>query len=34
LFGRFFGSSRERIREVAAQRGVHHLANVGGMPEE
>ena len=33
LFGRFFGSSRERIREVAAQRGVHHLANVGGMPE-
>jgi hypothetical protein len=32
LFGRFFAASRERLREVARGRGVHHLANLGGCP--
>ena len=30
LLGRFFAASRERLREVAARLGVHHLANLGG----
>ena len=30
LLGRFFAASRERLREVASQLGVHHLANLGG----
>ena len=30
LLGRFFAASRERLREVATQLGVHHLANLGG----
>ena len=30
LLGRFFAASRERLRAVAAQLGVHHLANLGG----
>ncbi len=33
LFGRFSAASRERLREVAKQLGVHHLANLSGMPE-
>jgi hypothetical protein len=32
LLGRFFAASRERLREVAAQLRVHHLANLGGCP--
>ncbi len=32
LLGRFFAASRERLREVAARRGVHHLANLAGCP--
>jgi hypothetical protein len=32
LIGRFFPASRERLREVAMQLGVHHLANLGGCP--
>ena len=32
LLGRFFAASRERLREVAAQLKVHHLANLGGCP--
>jgi len=32
LLGRFFAASREKLREVAAQLGVHHLANLGGCP--
>ena len=32
LLGRFFAASRERLREVAAHLGVHHLANLGGCP--
>ncbi len=32
LLGRFFAASRERLREVAARLGVHHLANLGGCP--
>jgi hypothetical protein len=34
LMGRFSAASRERLRSVAAQLGVHHLANVGGMPDK
>jgi hypothetical protein len=30
LLGRFFAASRERLREVAAHLGVHHLANLAG----
>ena len=30
LLGRFFAASRERLRNVAARLGVHHLANLGG----
>jgi hypothetical protein len=30
LLGRFFAASRERLRAVARERGVHHLANLGG----
>ena len=32
LLGRFFAASRHRLREVATQLGVHHLANLGGCP--
>jgi hypothetical protein len=32
LLGRFFAASRERLREVAARLGLHHLANLGGCP--
>src|SRR5271166_355578 len=32
LLGRFFASSRDRLREVANHLGVHHLANLGGCP--
>ena len=32
LLGRFFAASRERLRQVAAHLGVHHLANLGGCP--
>jgi hypothetical protein len=32
LLGRFFAASRDRLREVATQLGVHHLANLGGCP--
>ena len=32
LLGRFFAASRQRLREVAAHLGVHHLANLGGCP--
>ena len=32
LLGRFFAASRERLREVAARLGVHHLPNLGGCP--
>ena len=32
LLGRFFGGSRQRLREVAAHLRVHHLANLGGCP--
>jgi hypothetical protein len=32
LLGRFFAASRERLREVATNLGVHHLANLGGCP--
>ena len=34
LLGRFFAASRERLREVAARSGVHHLANLGGCPRD
>ena len=30
LFGRFFASSRERLRSAAEALGVHHLANLSG----
>ena len=30
LLGRFFASSRERLREVAIRLGVRHLANLAG----
>jgi REP element-mobilizing transposase RayT len=32
LLGSFFAASRDRLREVAARLGVHHLANLGGCP--
>jgi hypothetical protein len=32
LFGRFFASSRQRLREVAEQLGVRRTANLGGSP--
>jgi REP element-mobilizing transposase RayT len=32
LLGRFFAASRERLRAVAQQLGMHHLANLGGCP--
>src|SRR5262249_46135395 len=32
LLGRFLAAKRERLREVARSRGVHHLANLGGCP--
>ena len=32
LLGRFFAASRERLREVAARLGLHHVANLGGCP--
>ena len=32
LLGQFFAASRERLREVAARLGVHHLANLAGCP--
>jgi uncharacterized membrane protein len=32
LLGRFFAASRERLREIAARLGVHHLPNLGGCP--
>ena len=32
LLGRFFAVTRERLRAVAKQCGVHHLANLGGCP--
>jgi hypothetical protein len=32
LLGRFFAASRDRLRTVASQLGVHHLANLGGCP--
>jgi hypothetical protein len=32
LLGRFFAATRERLRQVAARLGVHHLANLGGCP--
>jgi hypothetical protein len=32
LLGRFLASSRERLREVAGQLGVRHLANLAGCP--
>ena len=32
LMGRFFTASRERLREVASQLGVHYLANLRGCP--
>jgi REP element-mobilizing transposase RayT len=32
LLGRFFAASRERLREVARELGVRHLANWGGCP--
>jgi hypothetical protein len=32
LLGRFFAVTRERLRVVAKQCGMHHLANLGGCP--
>ena len=32
LLGRFFAVTRDRLRAVAKQCGVHHLANLGGCP--
>jgi hypothetical protein len=32
LLGRFFAVTRGRLRAVAKQCGVHHLANLGGCP--
>jgi hypothetical protein len=32
LLGRFFAVTRERLRAVAKQCGVHHLANLAGCP--
>jgi hypothetical protein len=27
LFGNYFGTKRERLREIAERRGVHHVDN-------
>lgn len=32
LLGRFLSAHRDRLRQVADQLGVHHLANLGGSP--
>jgi hypothetical protein len=32
LLGRFFAASRDRLREVAAHLGIHHVANLAGCP--
>jgi REP element-mobilizing transposase RayT len=32
LLGRFFAANRERLRDVARELGVHHLANLAGCP--
>ena len=32
LVGRYFAVTRERLRAVAKQCGLHHLANLGGCP--
>jgi hypothetical protein len=32
LLGRFFATTRARLRETAARLGVHHLANLGACP--
>jgi hypothetical protein len=32
LLGRFFAVTRQRLRAVAKQRGVHHLAKPGRCP--
>ena len=32
LLGRFFAVTRQRLRAVAKQCGVHHLANLSGCP--
>jgi hypothetical protein len=32
LLGRFFAGSRARLRAVAKQCGLYHLANLGGCP--
>jgi hypothetical protein len=32
LFGRFLAASRQRLRDVAEQLGVHHLANLADCP--
>jgi REP element-mobilizing transposase RayT len=32
LLGRYFASSRQRLREVADRLGLHHIANLGGCP--
>ena len=32
LLGRFFASSRARLREVAQRLGVRHVANLSGCP--
>jgi hypothetical protein len=32
LLGRFFASSRQRLREVAEQLGLRRTANLGGCP--
>jgi hypothetical protein len=32
LLGRYFAVTRERLRAVARQCGLHHLANLGGCP--
>jgi hypothetical protein len=32
LLGRFFAVSRQRLREVAAHLGIHHVANLAGCP--
>jgi hypothetical protein len=32
LLGRYFAASRDRLKEVAARLGVHHLANLAACP--
>jgi hypothetical protein len=32
LFGSYFGTDRERLRQLAARRGVHHLDNLVAVP--